>query len=489
MSYLTEPESQPSHIRFQMWDKYLTVLNKIWDLEQPRGEPGGQTPPEQPATNFQAAFWEQHLLQLNQAWHVSPTLSLAPPTSFAGKLLAPLKKLLLRWLQPSIEGLVQQQNDLNARLVQTCNGLVEAVNKDIVHTICKLEAQKDFNAQVVQAMNGFVELSDGELRRLRTELRKEFRKEFSDFRREFSDFRREFSELRIMVWIFDRRKEALEIDEILLHQKLERILSLLKEQLLPQPPEIGAPPPSKTPDRNFPVQARQADYAYVLFENRYRGDEASIKQRQAEYLPYFQNCANVLDLGCGRGEFLELLRERQIAGYGVDANQNMLYYCRQKGLRVEEADIFAHLAALPDDSLDGIFTAQVVEHCAPQDLARLLQLCFAKLQFRKYLVIETQNPKSLYALSYFYRDISHEKPLHPDALCSLVKMAGFQDVQVEYKNQLTKEEMFPEFELPEGSDAALQTHLTALNNHIRRLNDVIYGYLDYAIIAKKVKLF
>ena len=353
MNNFADQETTQSHLRFQMWDQYLTVLNKIWDLEQTVALLSGQERPEQPAANF-TTLWDQQLVALNQAWHVPPTLALPPPTSLVGKILLPFKQLILRWIQPAIEVLVQQQNDVNARVVQTCNGIVNAA-------ISQFEAQKAFNASAVQTINGLVESIDAELNRLR-------------------------SELQTMIWTFDRRKEALEIDEILLNQKLEHVLDFVRAQQ-PQLPEKSA--------HLLPAQERQDDYAYFLFENLYRGDETAIKQRQATYLHYFQNCTNVLDIGCGRGEFLELLREHNIAGYGVDVNQTMIHYCQKKGLNVEEADVFAHLQSLPDNSLDGIFTAQMVEHCSPKHLSRLLQLCFEKLQSQKYLVVETQNPTSL----------------------------------------------------------------------------------------------
>jgi SAM-dependent methyltransferase len=458
MNNVADQKTTQSHLWFQMWDKHLMLLNKIWDLEQTIALPAEQERPEQPATNFHTTFWDQHLLKLNQAWHVSPTLALAPPTSLLGKLLFPLKKLILRWIQPSIDVLVQQQNDLNAQVVQTCNGIVEAVNKDILHTIYKLEVQKEFNARLVQALNGFVEIIDAE----------------------FKEFRKEFQELQMMIWTFDRRKEALEIDEVLLNQKLEHVLSILREQT----PQI-----SKESEIVPPVQERQDDYAYVLFENLYRGDETTIKQRQRAYLQYFQNCTNVLDLGCGRGEFLELLRERNITGYGVDVNQTMVHYCRKKDLKVEETDVFSHLQSLPDSSLDGIFTAQTVEHYPPKQLARLLQLCFEKLQSQKYLVIETQNPVSLYALAHFYRDMSHEKPVHPDALCYVLKTVGFQDIQIVYASPFSQALLLQELDAMAVSDETLRTQIAILNKNLRQLNDTIYGYLDYAVIAKKIKMF
>jgi 2-polyprenyl-3-methyl-5-hydroxy-6-metoxy-1,4-benzoquinol methylase len=452
MNDATKHPDKQSPLQFQMWDRYLTELNTLWDLEQLSGLPAGQERPTPLATHFHTTLWDQHLLTLNQSWHVAPTFAVAPPTSVFGKLLLPLKKLVLRWVQPVIEALVQQQNAVNAQFVQTCNGVVETVNNDAIRLI---EAQKEFNARVVRTLNGFVETVDRELRR-------------------------ELQELQMMIWTFDRRKEALEIDEILLNQKLEQVLGLLRDSRQSVTGKSSYP---------LPVRERQDDYTYVLFENLYRGDETTIKTRQTEYMSYFQNGTNVLDIGCGRGEFLELLHEHNITGYGVDANQTMVQYCRNKGLKAEEADVFAHLQSLPDDSLDGIFTAQTIEHCPPPEVHRLLQLCFVKLQPHKYCVIETQNPTSLYALSHFYRDLSHENPIHPDALAYLLKTVGFQDTQIEYKAPFAKDQMLQElkFDALEGVNDSLRANLEILNTNIQQLNGMLYGYLDYAVIARKIR--
>jgi len=460
MSDSAKNKEKQSHLRFQMWDKHLTLLNKIWDLEKIEVLPSKQELPEQERleqseTNFHTTLWDQHLMTLNQSWAVSAAFSPAPPTSLPGKLLFPLKKLVLRWVQPALDALVQQQNNVNAQIVQTCNGIVKAVNEDVIH---RLEAQQAFNSKLVQTINSFVELVDSELKT-------------------------RIDELRTMIWTFDRRKEALEIDEILLNQKLEQVLSLLREQKQQIAEEL---------ERTLPAPERQDDYTYVLFENRYRGDETVIAERQKEYLQYFQSCTNVLDIGCGRGEFLELLREHNITCYGVDVNQTMVHYCLKKNLKVEEADVFSHLQSLEDNSLDGIFMAQTIEHCSPQQLHRLLRLCFDKLQSRKYLVIETQNPVSLYALSHFYRDMSHENPIHPDALEYLVKTVGFQETRIEYKAPFPKEQLLQELkeiDSKNGVNGTWRANIETLNNNIRQLNGLLYGHLDYAVVARKIRMF
>jgi SAM-dependent methyltransferase len=134
----------------------------------------------------------------------------------------------------------------------------------------------------------------------------------------------------------------------------------------------------------------------------------------------------VLDVGCGRGEFLDLLAERGIAGRGVDLNHEMAELCRARGLDVTEADAVGYLSGLPDASLGGIFAAQVVEHLEPGYLLRFLELAFHKLRPGGRIVLETLNPACWVAFFESYiRDITHRWPLHPDTLKYLVTASGF----------------------------------------------------------------
>src|SRR5207248_7129412 len=132
-------------------------------------------------------------------------------------------------------------------------------------------------------------------------------------------------------------------------------------------------------------------FDYFLFEHRFRGSRAEITRRQAVYLDCFLGRGRVLDLGCGRGEFVELLREHGVPAEGVDGDEDMVDYCRDRGLPVVRADLFDHLAGLPAASLDGVFAAQVIEHLPPERLWRLVHLCAAALKPGGALVFETIN--------------------------------------------------------------------------------------------------
>ena len=158
---------------------------------------------------------------------------------------------------------------------------------------------------------------------------------------------------------------------------------------------------------------------YFAFEARMRGSRAEIRDRQQRYVADFADAAPVLDVGCGRGEFLSLLREAGIDAMGVDSDPDMVDVCLSQDLSVERDDALAFLARLQDGSLGGVFAAQVVEHLPPGPLVRLLELVSAKLRPGGVFVAETMNPLSFVALKNYFADLTHAQPLVPETLVML----------------------------------------------------------------------
>ncbi len=130
-----------------------------------------------------------------------------------------------------------------------------------------------------------------------------------------------------------------------------------------------------------------------------------------------------------------LLREAGVEARGVDADADMVAYARGEGLDVEQADALAYLEALEDDSLGGIFAAQVVEHLPPATLVRLLELAASKLRPGGLLVAETINPLSPLALRSYFADLTHAQPLVPETLVLLAEQAGFREVATRFLNE------------------------------------------------------
>jgi O-antigen chain-terminating methyltransferase len=167
-------------------------------------------------------------------------------------------------------------------------------------------------------------------------------------------------------------------------------------------------------------------FDYFLFEHQERGPASEIKRRQSIYLDEFRGKSNVVDLGCGRAEFVELLTENGIKVSGVDNSEDMAAFSRDRGLPVVQADIFEYLTSMPDEKFDGIFLSQVVEHFPPDEIVRLINLCAKKLQPGGVVVVETVNTNCPTALSNFYLDPTHVRPVPPDLLKFMIKQQGFE---------------------------------------------------------------
>jgi 2-polyprenyl-3-methyl-5-hydroxy-6-metoxy-1,4-benzoquinol methylase len=210
------------------------------------------------------------------------------------------------------------------------------------------------------------------------------------------------------------------------------------------------------------------DIDWLKFAEKFRGSEAAIQQRQQIYAVRFREHAPVLDIGCGRGEMLEVFRESGIEAHGIDLNHDSLAVCRGKGLQVESADLFAHLHALPDSSLGGVVCSQVVEHLPPERLPELIRLAHAKLRTGALLAIETPNPECLAIFAtHFYLDPTHRHPIPPALMSFYLEEAGFGRIEVERLNPAT--ESMPSLgELPEG------------------FQKEFFGALDYVVFARKL---
>ncbi len=242
------------------------------------------------------------------------------------------------------------------------------------------------------------------------------------------------------------------------------------------------------------VVAGQADsggdaFKYLGFEDRFRGSEAEIRARLIDYLPYFDGASNVLDVGCGRGEFLQLLKERGITARGLDLNPEMAEACRAHGLEASTGDALATLRALPDQSLGGIIAVQVIEHLKPAYLSQFLQTAFFKLRPGAPLILETINPACWVAFFESYiRDLTHEQPIHPETLQYMLQASGFASVDVVYRSPIAEggrlQRVTPR-PVHFGETADSVTELVSTFNHnVDRLNNRLFTFQDYAAIAR-----
>ncbi len=260
----------------------------------------------------------------------------------------------------------------------------------------------------------------------------------------------------------------------------ERLRSL--ELKLRRMDSLGAPSPVQASVReSLPAPAGHSrsrlDFDYFLFQEYHRGSEALIKERQQNYLEYFRGHSPVWDLGCGRGEFLDLLREHGIPSQGVDSNSDGVQLCREKGLPVTQGDLFDFLEKAADASAGGIFSAQVIEHLPVELQFRFVELCCSKLKPGSPLVLETINPECVFALvRNFYLDPTHIRPVHPELLKFVLESKGFRDVQVSFSGPVEGKYLEKP---PQTDDPKLQEMGRTLTN----LNNFVFGFQDYAVIA------
>lgn len=179
---------------------------------------------------------------------------------------------------------------------------------------------------------------------------------------------------------------------------------------------------------------------YADFERAFRGAEEEIRARQEGDVSLFLGARGpIADLGCGRGEFLEALAARGLDGLGCDTNPVMVARCRQKGLAVDEADLFSWLRARAEGSLGGVTAYQVVEHLPADALLPLVELAVSRLAPGGRLLLETVNAESVYAMKWFWMDLTHVRPVPAPSLKRLMEVCGLRDVTIAYRSPVPPE--------------------------------------------------
>jgi len=219
------------------------------------------------------------------------------------------------------------------------------------------------------------------------------------------------------------------------------------------------------------VESAPSDFSnidWLKFAEKFRGSEAAVKDRQRMYAARFLGARTILDIGCGRGELLEVFREADIQAQGIDLNDGSIAICRDKGLVVEKADLFTYLASLEPSSLGGVVCCQVVEHLPPERLPELIRLAQSKLRVGAMLAIETPNPECLAIFAtHFYLDPTHRHPIPSALLAFYLEEAGFGRIEVE--------RLYPAID-----------SMPSLSELPKAFRDNFFGSLDYAIFATKL---
>ncbi|UCF93860.1 MAG: methyltransferase domain-containing protein [Desulfobacterales bacterium] len=219
------------------------------------------------------------------------------------------------------------------------------------------------------------------------------------------------------------------------------------------------------------------DPLYVSFEDQFRGSPEDIKERLRVYLPRIREAAAgnaespILDLGCGRGEWLELLKTEGLVARGLDINRVLVEQCRQRGLDAVEGDVIEYLRSLPNAGLGAVTGFHLAEHLSFDLLIRLLDETLRVLTPGGLAIFETPNPQNiLVGACNFYVDPTHQRPLHPEMMRFLVENRGFDQVDILPLHPVGQEH-----------------HVSEDNSSIaRKFNEFFFGPQDYAVIGIKV---
>ncbi|MEQ8384516.1 MAG: class I SAM-dependent methyltransferase [Coleofasciculus sp. A1-SPW-01] len=253
----------------------------------------------------------------------------------------------------------------------------------------------------------------------------------------------------------------------------KRLISLFLEKACQHQPELLSQEQFSNWEKEY---QHLSDKFYVAFEDRFRGSREDILNRLKFYLPIIKEAkvgqsdtSPILDVGCGRGEWLELLRESNYLAKGLDINRMMVEECQARKLEVIESDALSHLRTLPDSSLGAVTGFHIVEHLTFPKLIELLTEVIRVLKPGGLAIFETPNPQNFIVGSCdFYSDPTHRSPIFPETLRFILEYQGFYRVQLLYLNPVetspfdSKEE--PEWQI---------------------LRNWFYGSRDYAVIGYK----
>jgi O-antigen chain-terminating methyltransferase len=247
-----------------------------------------------------------------------------------------------------------------------------------------------------------------------------------------------------------------------------RTLSVLLEEIKQNAPAV---PKSYLSPIAADEEGHLLDGLYASFEDKFRGERDEIRERLQVYVPILKNAGitdGVLDVGCGRGEWLELLSKESIQARGVDHNRIVIVGCRHLGLDVVEEDALTYLRSLSAESMNAITSFHLVEHLQFEVLIRLLDEAFRILRRGGLLILETPNPENFIVGSYsFYADPTHRNPIPSETLKFLLESRGLESIAV--------------MKLRPWDAAKIEGD----SEIVKRFNEYFYCAPDYGTVARK----
>lgn len=384
---------------------------------------------------------------------------------------------------------LQEYNELLQKQLQTLYSVVQPITileqqslqiqrelEDLWHMLRKADTQladvsenQSGQAQRIEDASLEIHNTKNRIENLIDENRKQGEataRKIGDFRLQLESFEEQYyPAIRVEPFVLERIQEDL--------QQLKEVAPLL--------PSGGDNGDYGRPLKQWDLP-RSRDLRYAAFEEIFRGSSEWLKKKMQTYVGHFQDAPEpILDIGCGRGEFLELMREAGKQAYGIELNEYESNKLRERGLKVVSEDAIKHLDGLADQSVGGVFCAQVVEHLTPEDVYSVVSGLHRKMKIGAPLLIETINPLSIQAFHQFYlADPTHIYPVHPQTLVFFFRYAGFSNVQVHKSTSFPKEMQMPHPD--QILDSGLKQYLNAITD---RLNSVLYDSAEYFVIGYK----
>ncbi|MCF7859633.1 MAG: methyltransferase domain-containing protein [Candidatus Cloacimonetes bacterium] len=381
---------------------------------------------------------EDNLMFINKN-AVIPKFNLQRPQRLSG-LMTKLRKRFLLELRYATGSMIAHQNNFNQHIIRLFNGLIktfgnrfEELNRNLVDT-------KEQLSNDIQTKNNHLENS---ISKYGLKIEKQA-SDISLFNSKLSKQKNNYNDMK--KWVENN-------SDNLRNNNSE--INVLKNNL---------------DNIHYP----KLNLNYKKFEDMHRGSESEIKKRQEQFLHFFHEAKEVLDIGCGRGEFIQALHEYGSGAYGIDIDKGMVAECKKNGLNVINQDAISHLKNLKDNKLDGIFCDQVLEHLDKKDIVEVIRLAVAKIKKGKFAIFSTPNVKNLTVITNaFYMDPTHITPLHPDTLGFLCEEAGFSKVSFIYYSEYSNKEKLSKIKNE------------TMDQNIDKLNDLLFGAQDYAVVCQK----
>ena len=431
--------------------------------------------PEMPKEFAELSNLRSRLLLLREDCRKIGQAPPRPPTLRAGigAFLVSIVRRMLFWYTPPLQYVLDGFTQVMEGTLQSIEQTAESFEKRMLETDSRLKEQRDELEQERRR--------SAELERTLQQEQKFLRAIEQNLLRDLHGQQEQLSELKdhslAQIRALEARFDMLREDSASAQRKEGLARQSLRREVLAQARRVSRfleetrkiTPEPQVFDEEL---SHDLDPLYISFEDELRGTREEIEERLKVYLPYLQGAKSVLDVGCGRGEWLDLLRREGIPARGVDWNRFMVEECRERGLEVEEADALAYLGRVPDASLGAVTVFHMVEHVPFRKLIQLLDDVTRVLEPGGVAIFETPNPNNLLVGSRnFYFDPTHRNPIPNETLRFLVESRGLCQVEVLPLNPCDPCNLVP------NEDGSLV---------VERFNEYFYGPQDYAVIGRKV---